>query len=181
MKKFLIAIALIPLIISCAHKDNSAESRKLIVKEVLDLASNYASEKFKEPKITREPDGTISIIDNQIDFISADRRPLKYVITPGYITIGLINDDRAEDAIITINSFRGDHEEVPEHLIMISSDGKLMINRVMEEEMTVLGIKDQVITAEVRSHSRNTPLRDCNACKEVVDFVFKGGDLVRKE
>ncbi len=181
MKKLFLAIALIPLIISCAHKDNSAESRKLVVKEVLDLASNYASEKFKEPKITRETDGTINIIDNQIDFISADRRPLKYVITPGYITIGLINDDRAEDAIITINSFRGDREEVPEHLIMISSDGKLMINRVMEEEMTVLGIKDQVITAEVRSHSRNTPLRDCNACKEVVDFVFKGGDLVRKE
>jgi hypothetical protein len=180
MKKILIAIIFLPLLIACSNKDN-AESRKLITKEVMDLATKYASEKFKEPVITTEVGGIVTIVDKQIDFISADRRPLKYIITPANITIGLINDDPDQDAIITITSSKGDFELTPEHLIIISSEGKLMLNRVMEEEMTVLGIKDQVITAEVRSHSRNTPLRDCNACKEVVNFVFKSGDLVRKE
>lgn len=169
------------MIFSCTHIDQKAETRKLIVKEVLDLTTKYASEKFTKPKLTKEADGTITIVDDQIDFISVDRRPLKYVINPAYITIGKINDDPDEDAIITINSFRGDYEEMPEHLILISSDGKLMLSRVMEEDMTVLAIKDQVITAEVRSHSRNSPLRDCNACKEVVNFVFKAGELVKKE
>jgi hypothetical protein len=181
MKKYLITLILIPLLFSCDKKDQKSEARKLIVKEVLDITTKYAAEKFKDPKITSESDGIITIIDNQIDFISVDRRPLKYVINPASITIGKINEDAAEDAIITINSFKGDYEEMPEHLILVSSEGKLLLSRVMEEDMTVLGIKDQVITAEVRSHSRNSPLRDCNACKEVVNFVFKAGELVKKE
>jgi hypothetical protein len=181
MKKYIITLVLIPFLFSCNPKDQISEARKLIVSEVLDITKKYAGEKFKEPKITNEPDGTITIVDNKVDFISADRRPLKYVINPAYITIGKINDDADEDAIITINSFKGDYEEMPEHLILVSSDGKLLLNRVMEEDMTVLGIKDQIITAEVRSHSRNSPLRDCNACKEVVNFIFKAGELVRKE
>jgi hypothetical protein len=181
MKKYLLSLVLIPFLFSCNQKDQKSEARKLVVKEVLDITTKYASDKFKEPKITNEPDGTISIVDKQVDFISVDRRPLKYVINPAYITIGKINDDPDDDAIITINSFKGDYEEMPEHLILITSDGKLMLSRVMEEDMTVLGIKDQIITAEVRSHSRNSPLRDCNACKEVVNFVFKAGELVKKE
>jgi len=180
MKKILIIIIFLPLFTACANKDN-AESRKLVIKEVMDLATKYASEKFYEPIITTEVGGTVSIVDKKIDFISADRRPLKYKITPANITLGMINDDPVQDAIITITSSKGDFELTPEHLIIVSSDGKLMLNRVMEEEMTVLGIKDQVITAEVRSHSRNTPLRDCDACKEVVNFAFKSGELVRKE
>lgn len=181
MKRIIIAIIFLPFFISCSHKDSKSEARQLIIKEVLDLATNYASEKFTEPKITKELDGTTLIVENKIDFISSDRRPLKYIITPVNITIGQINDDAVDDAIITINSFKGNYEDVPEHLIIINSEGKLMINRIIEEEMTVLGLKNKVITAEVRSHSQNTPLRDCNACKEVVDFVFKSGDLVRKE
>jgi hypothetical protein len=181
MKKYFITLILIPFLFSCNQKDQKSDARKLIVREVLDITTKYVGDKFKEPKITNEIDGTITLIENQLDFISVDRRPLKYIINPANISIGRINEDQDDDAIITINSFKGDHEEVPEHLIMVTSEGKLMLSRVMEEDMTVLGIKDQTITAEVRSHSRNTPLRDCNVCKEVVNFVFKAGELVRKE
>ena len=54
-------------------------------------------------------------------------------------------------------------------------------DRVIESDMTIISIKDRVITAEVRTKSRNSPLRDCNACKEVVKYRFRTGDLVKVE
>jgi hypothetical protein len=56
-----------------------------------------------------------------------------------------------------------------------------MLSRVIESDMKILGIKNRIITAEILTKSRNSPLRDCDACKEVVKFQFRMGDLIRME
>jgi hypothetical protein len=181
MKKYFFILLLIPVTLSCGHNYKNSGSQNSIKKKVLDIAITYAKEKFKEPKETTASDGVITIEEGQVNFVALERNQIRYLIDPVDIATGLINDDSEEDAIITINSIRGQHIETPEHLILINNEGNLMLNRVTESDMKVLGIKDRIITAEVMSHSRNTPLRDCSACKEVVKFQFKAGELVRME
>jgi hypothetical protein len=86
-----------------------------------------------------------------------------------------------DDAIISISGFKGQFQEMPENMILIKTDGKFILNRVIESDMKILGIKDRIITAEILTRSRNSPLRDCQVCKEVVKYQFKTGDLIRIE
>lgn len=180
LKLLIFVFCLLPFI-SCTQNDNKPGSGNLIKKEVMDIALKYARDKFKEPKETVAKNGIVTISENQQNFVTLEKNQLEYTIDPSEIVTGLINDDSGKDAIITISSARGQYLEAPEHLILIKTDGKLMLNRVVESEMTVIGIKDMIITAEVRSHSRNTPLRDCSVCKEVVKYQFRDGDLIRIE
>jgi exosome complex RNA-binding protein Csl4 len=147
----------------------------------MDIAIKYAMDKFTEAKKTVAKDGIVTVTDNQIKYIAIDNNQIKYIIDPAKIVVGLIDDDENEDAIITISSINGQYLEMPEHLILIKTDGKLMLNRVIESNMKVLGLKDRVITAEVSTRSLNSPLRDCSECKEVVKYQFRAGDLVRME
>jgi hypothetical protein len=43
--------------------------------------------------------------------------------------------------------------------------------------MKILQLKGRVITAEITTKSRNSPLRDCSACKEIVKYRFRNGEL----
>lgn len=147
----------------------------------MDIAVKYVKDKFKESKETVAANGIITIADNQLQFVAMTDNQTRYIIDPARIVIGLIDADSKEDAILTINCFKGQYEEVPEHLIFINSDGKLMLSRVIETDMKILGIKDRIITAEVYTHSLNSPLHDCDSCKEVVKYQFRQGDLVRTE
>lgn len=180
MKKNSILLLLIPLILSCTSKDK-AGSEKSVKKEVMDIAIKYAKDKFKEAKETVAADGIVTVVDNQVNFVTPTAYQLKYVIDPVKIMIGLIDDDANEDAIITISLFNGPYIEMPESLILIKTDGKLVLNRSIEADMRIMGIKDRIITAEIFTRSRSSPLRNCSACKEVVKYQFRMGDLVRIE
>ena len=173
-------VFLIPWLLSCAHNDNKTRSENLIKKEVLDVAIKYAMDKFNEPKETVAKDGIVTVVEKQVNYVTSNAYQIRYVIDPSKIVIGLIDDDANEDAIITISLFNG-YIEMPESLILINTDGKLVLNRSIEADMKILGIKDRVITAEIFTHSRNSPLRNCSVCKEVVKYKYRMGDLVRIE
>ena len=181
MKKSLFVYFLIPMFLSCVNNDKKPGSEYSIKKEAMDVAIKYARDKFKEPKETVGKDGIVTIVDNQINFVTLSIFQTRYIIDPSKIEIGLIDEDSDKDAIIYISSINGQDFETPEHLILIKTDGKLVLNRVIESNMKVLGIKDRIITAEVSTRSLNTPLRDCPVCKEVVKYQFKKGELIRME
>lgn len=182
MRKNSFTILIILLLLSCSTQNNNkARSENLLRKEAVNLAINYAREKFKEANETREKNGIITITDNQADYVTTGNNRIKYVIDPAVVAVGLIDDDAIEDAIVTISPSKGQYLEPPENLILINTDGKLMLSRVIESDMKILGIKNRVITAEILTKSRNSPLRDCDACKEVVKFQFRMGDLIRME
>jgi hypothetical protein len=175
MKKSLLILCLISLLFSCTNsgkKDvNGKNVSPRVKKEVLALATNYINGKFKEPKKTISKDGIITIGEDQSS----------YVIDPAKIYTGLIDDDNTEDAIISMDYYHGQYILMSEHLILINTDGKLMLSRAIESDMKILGIKDRVITAEIYTKSRNSPLANCSLCKEVVKYRFKSGDLIKVE
>jgi hypothetical protein len=181
MKKCCLIVLILPLLLSCAHNDNKTGSGNSVKKKVMDIAVRYAISKFKEAKETVAKDGIVTIADNQINYVTIGDNQAKYVIDPAKIVVGLIDQDANEDAIITIYSFRGQYPEIPEHLILMKTDGKFILNRVIESDMKILGIKDRVITAEISTISRDSPLYGCSACKEVVKYQYKGGELVMME
>jgi len=179
MKKGFLSLFFISLFISCTNNGSKINADELIRKEIIDSSVNYAKGKFKESKETVANDGIITITDTRVNLVVANPYPARYIIDPSKVTIGLINDDENKDAIINIISVIGQDNESPENLIFIKTDGKFTLNRVIESNMKVLGIKDRIITAEVSSRSLNTPLRDCHVCKEVVKYKFQSGDLVK--
>jgi hypothetical protein len=181
MKNWFLCILLIIFVLSCKQVNRVKNNSNSIKSEAMEVASGYVMARFKEPKKTVGSDGIITITEGQVNFITPVGEKLKFFITPSSIKTGFINDDQEEDATITINSFRGEYEETPETLILIGSNGKLVLTQAMESDMSILGIKDHIITAEVLTRSRNSPLRDCNKCKEVVKYRFRLGELIKTE
>jgi hypothetical protein len=182
MKKSCFVISLLFFLVSCTRNDKNAGPGNSIAprvkKEVMEIAINYAMGKFKEAKKTVEKDGIVTIGDNQISYVIDH---INYVIDPARILVGLIDDDSNKDAIVSIASYKGQNLVLTEHLILIKTDGKFMLNRVIESDMKIMGIKDRVIMAEISTRSRNSPLRDCSVCKEIVKYQFRAGDLIRME
>jgi hypothetical protein len=180
MKKIVILTVALLLILSCSHNDTKTDSVNNLKKEAMDVAIKYVSGKLKEPKKTIGADGIVTITENQVSFVIKDvnNNQIKYFIDPSKITVGLINDDEKPDAIVTLSSVVGQYAQMPENMILINTDNKLILNRAIEADMRIIEIKDRIITAEVLTHSRNSPLRDCSACKEVVKYQFKTGNLV---
>ena len=181
MKKSCLIVFLLSSLLSCTRNDKNVGPGNSVKKEAMEIAVKYAMGKFKEAKVTVAKDGIVTITDSQINYVTIGDNLIKYVIDPAKIEIGLIDDDENEDAIITIYSFRGQYMEIPEHLFLIKTDGKFMLNRVIESYMKIMGIKERVITAEIPTHSPDSPLYNCSSCKEIVNYQFRGGDLIRME
>jgi len=178
MKKSLLIILLLPLIFSC---NNTDKKEKSIKEEALDVAIKYAKEKFTTAKETIDASGVITVQDSAVNLLLSQAYQVKYLIDPSKIKYGLIDEDSSIDAIVYISAITGQDIEAPELLILINSDGKFILSRVIESSMRIIGIKDRIITAEVFTRSINSPLRDCHVCKEVVNYRFKSGDLIRVE
>ncbi len=181
MKKSFVLFFFIPLILSCRHNNIKVRSEESIRKEITDSTISYARSKFKSSKVTVAAGGIVIVADNEVNFVAASSPQAKYVIDPAKIVTGMIDADNNEDAIISVISIDAKNMEAPENLIFINTDGKFMLNRVIESNMRVLGIKNRIITAEVSTRSLNSPLRDCHICKEVVKYQYRTGDLVRIE
>lgn len=178
MKTYLIAIITLSFLFSCTNSSNNNDSINRTRKEAMDVAVKYVSDKFKESRADVATDGTVTVTDSQKNFVALSNKKIKYIIDPAKVIIGLIDGDNKEDAIITVSSYIDEYPQIPEHLIVISTDGKLALNRAIETDMRIIGLKDRLITAEIYTHSRNTPLHDCSVCKEVVKYQFNKGDLV---
>ncbi|HKK40954.1 MAG TPA: hypothetical protein VJ963_01005 [Bacteroidales bacterium] len=181
MKKSLLVIITALFLFSCNQNNNKASGEKALRHKVLDVATAYVKEILGATKETISQNGIITITENKSQFVSTEDNSIKYIINPGNIHTGLIDDDDKEDAIITLNSFKGQYEEAPENLILLNTGDNLVLGRVIESDMRIIDIKDRLITAEISTHSRNSPLRDCNSCKEVVKYRFNQGDLIESE
>jgi hypothetical protein len=181
MNKSWILLSLIYILISCNNDKNSVNHGKSLKDEAIDIAVKYASAKFTAAKQTVEKNGIIIIQDAQVNFVAKSDNGIKYIIDPSEIIIGLIDGDNEQDALFTISSLKGQYLRIPEILIMTRTGGHLILNREIESDMKVLSVKNRLITAEISTKSRNSPLRDCLACKEIVKYRFINGDLVKEE
>jgi hypothetical protein len=162
------------LIISCnGGKKSSREdsSLKKITDEAVLIAETYAQGQLKTAKESVSKDGSIKITDD-----------LKsYVIYPSRIIVGLIDDDSEMDAIVPVEIYNGQDLNRIEQLILLNTNGKLMLIKDIDTDLIILGLNNRVITAEIHKHSRNSPLYNCKSCKEIVRFQYKEGELIRME
>jgi len=164
MRLYFFLVILLLFLSSCANikEDN-------IRKEVLAIAEDYATGNLS--------DTTKRVMDNGIMIIGNEQK--MYVIDPQNIYTGLIDEDKLEDAIISLYPFQGNIEVTTEHLFIMNNSGSLMLIRTLESDMKIIAIEDRIITAEIPEHSRNNPLFSCPSCWEVVKYRFVNGELER--
>ena len=148
--------------------ENPAEK---IRKEAVAIAEDYAKNQLKNPKITTNVNGFITVEDSL----------RKYIFDPGRIITGFVDTDSLEDAIVTLTSFNGQEINLIEHLILLNTNGKLMLIRSFEADMKILQLKDRMLTVEVHTKPRTSPLYNCASCKAIIKYKFTNGDLVKIE
>lgn len=171
--RFLPAIIFLT-ILSCRHGgqpkqvENPAEK---IRKEAVAIAEDYAQKQLKEAKITTNVNGYITVEDSLN----------KFIFDPARIITGFIDSDSLEDAIVTLTSFSGQDINLIEHLILLNTNGKLMLIRSFEADMKILQLKDRVLSVEVHTKPRTSPLYNCAACKAIINYKFRDGDLIKIE
>ena len=82
---------------------------------------------------------------------------------------------------MSLDRFEGQFQVPSEQLIIIKSGRKFILSKAVEADMKVVQIKDRIITAEVPTHTRNSPLFNCSECKEIIHYRFIKGKLERME
>jgi hypothetical protein len=165
-------IIIIGLLLSCSQtpRKNQVETLEVkLKKEAIAIAKNYAVKQLKESKTTVDENGIITIRDDQ----------KRYKIDPEKIFTGLIDSDMNEDAIVSLTSYYKHDMGFTEHLILINTNGKLVLIKVIETDMKIVKLKDRIITAELHTKPKTSPLYNCPHCIEIVNYQFKDGDLVK--
>ena len=174
MKVFLILSVVAGFFISCSRNsttvttDNTAEATR---DQLITIAEDYILSHCRESQKTVAGNGAITIIDGQ----------KRYLIEPVKIFTGPIDDDPGKDAIVSVATFDGQYQTTTEHLIILNSSGKYGLAKVIRSDMEILFIKGRVITADVPTHSRSSPLFNCSECRDVLNYQFKGGELIQME
>lgn len=163
-----IILSLICLVIVTFCGDHS---EKRIKEQVITIAENYVRGHLSTSERQTSGEGIVILSDGG----------KKYYIDPATLFTGLIDDDSREDALITIVSYVGTTLGIIEHLIIIQTDDGLTMQRSYESDMKILDLKDRIITAELPTHPRSSPLYDCPDCREVVRYRYNMGELVKME
>ncbi len=135
------------------------------------IAEEYAMKHLDNPSKEISGNGVILIGDDH----------KRFMIDTSLILTGLIDEDDQIDALATVISFNEGMLDLIEHLVIISVDHKMMMQRSIESDMRILSIEDRIITAEVPTHPRNSPLFNCPECREVVKYKYIDGELVRTD
>lgn len=149
---------------------NHSPGKEKIRNEALEIAEKYIKGNTSDAK-RKENGGYIVIGDSQ----------RIYIIDTARIYTGLVDDDQQTDAIMTLDVFTKGYQNTSEQLILLNEKGKLRLAGSLESDMKILRIDGHKVIAEVPEHSRNSPLFNCKACREVVTFVYDKGNLRKTE
>ena len=175
--KLSLAVLMSVLILSysCSGKKKAKESS---LKDLaLEQAVEFASARFGNNTEKSVEGSTVKIKGNSDNLIVDVTKRLVFSVDASLIRTGDINSDGIEDALAIIETSKGSYFETPELLVLINNGAKLELKSVLEADMKVIEIKNGLIRAEVLTRSRNSPLRDCNSCREVADFRYEDGEL----
>lgn len=151
---------------ACSH-DREPKIRK----DAMSVALGYIKGQSKTPEKNIDDNGIVNIHDGETT----------YILDPSLLFTGFLNDDSRTDAILTVYSYFRNQPRTIEHLFMINIDGNLTMQKSIENDMKILEIKDGIITAEIHTHPKSSPLYNCASCMEAVKYRYIDGELVRAE
>jgi hypothetical protein len=172
MKYTLFIMLIIGVLISCNQKPAKNQPESLeskLKKEAVVIAKDYASKQLKTPVTTVDGFGIITIKDDI----------KRYRIDPSKILIGQIDFNESKDVLVTITSTYQQDIGMPEHLILLNTNDQLVLEKVVEIDMKIVKLKDKIITGELHTKPRTSPLYNCSHCIEIVNYLYKDGDLVK--
>jgi len=170
MRTFYLLLLLAAMFTSCIRNTGTDKvhkvSEKKIRKQALAIAEKYAMGQV--PKSKKETKDNIMMIgDKQKSFI----------IDTARIFTGFVDEDSTVDAIVSIDTYTDQFPDYTRHLILTRQGRKLTLTRVIESDLNILRLKDRIISAEVPTRPRTSPLYKCRSCQKLVDFQFRAGVL----
>ncbi len=173
MKLKLILILFLTFNLSCLNQGNVKveNASERIKKETFLIAEEYCRSQLIDPKSTVNQMGLTIIEDSQ----------KRYILDSRVVITGLVNEDNEQDAILTITSYKGQDYILTEHLILLNTNGKLILIRSVEKDMKILRLNDRIITAEIHTKPRTSPLYNCESCKAIINYRYSNGDLIKAE
>lgn len=165
--RYIYSLFLIVFLDCSGNGKGALKQENKLKQEAVAIAEKYASGQLTDKNRIADRNGVIILGNDQ----------KRYIIEPVKVFTGLIDEDDDTDAVVTLTSFRGNYIDMIEHLIMIKQEGKLLMIRSVESDMKVLTINNRIITAKVPTHSRNSPLYNCEACQEIKNYRYINGNL----
>ena len=175
MRTFSIILILAGFMLSCKQNRVGAKSsdpeEERIRSQALTTAVSYASARLASPRQSVNRDGIITL--------TADG--MSYIIDPGKITIGEIDEDPATDAIVPLDLLSGQLPVIKEHLVLLNTQGKMLIVDTLTNVIKILRIQNRIIYAEISKVGMDSPTYGCSECIEVVRYLFRDNRLVKVE
>jgi hypothetical protein len=105
----------------------------------------------------------------------------RIIVDPGRLFTGYVDEDDLKDAVITIVGTENGMLGKIEHLVYLNTGSGLSLSSTLESDMRILSLEDRVITAELPTHPRTSPLYNCDKCRDTVKYSFRNGELEKIE
>jgi len=175
MRVYFLLLSILILATSCnsTGRNESANKRtdEKTRNKAIETGENYIISQIKEPEKIVTKDSLIIIGDNF----------QKYIINPRNIYTGDLNNDKKTDAILTLDRFQGQFQVPSEQLFLLNIDGKLVMTGIIEFDMKVISFENGIITAQVPTHPRSSPLFSCGECQDTVRYRYMNGKMVNAD
>jgi len=158
------------ILLSCTGNDNNPVPKEL-EKQALDIATDFAMKKLINGTAVINKDGKFSVGDSTNC----------YIINPAGVFAGRIDNNASVDLLITVDTFQVPYLVPMYHLILNKENDNFVIKHVIKSDARILGLKRRIITAEVPTHTPDSPLYFCSECTDTVEYKLIDGKLVGDE
>lgn len=138
---------------------------------IISSTEMFLKEKLNNPELMYENDDMIYISDLRSG----------YRFSPSKIIAGDFDGNKGADAVVPFMIFRGESLMGIEHLILINTGDQYRAVKTMNNILNIIEIRGGRIIAEVSTVSPDSPGFGCEQCREVVEYRYSGGDIIRAE
>jgi hypothetical protein len=153
---------------SCIHDNPDSDNN--FREKVLTVIEDYVRTKLNASDIERSDDGVIYVRGNEREYLIESKK----------ILTGLIDEDKEEDALVTLIPVNNLTDK-SRHLLMLGKNGNPYLYKTIDSDMKILQLEDRIITAMVPEYPRSSPLFNCHECREIVRFRLISGELEKIE
>jgi len=156
---------------ACTHGRGGNSPEATARSQVITVAKEYALHIMKDARVSTDRDGIITL--------STDR--MRYVIDPAKIVISEIDEDPEKDAIVPLTLLQGQKLIMREHLLILTTGEKMVIDTVLYDIISILKVEDRIINAEISKVGIDSPGYGCATCMEIARYKFRGGKFAKTE
>lgn len=164
MKKTLQLLSVLLLLTCC-----NLLVKKITIDQVFTGGRSYLDSKFDKKKI----------LDNKSFVMFTTPDSTSYVFKKADIIIGDLNNDKAQDAIITYIVILKDKSFFNKQVVFINDKGVLKPQKEFRLEIFIKKIDDGVVFAEKSKIAADSPNFGCHACMEKITLRFEKDSLVQ--